>query len=109
MKLLANMVVPVVFLLGSIFAYMTLSGSLESDDVAHQEFITSLEGQIAKNPTKAHTRGLHVELKAQKHLQESEAQFLSAMRHFLVEGAFGLFILSLAWQFYIHRQINENS
>ncbi len=109
MKLLANMLVPVLFLLGSIFAYITLSDSLKSDDVVHQEFITNLERQIAKNPTKALAHGLHLELKAQKHLQESETQFLSALRLFLVEGAISLFILSLFWQFYVHRKINENS
>ena len=109
MKLLANMVVPAVFLIASLFAYLVLSTSLRDDDVMHQEFVQKLEQQVAENPVKAKSQGLHLQFKAQMHLQKSETQFISALRSFLVEGAIALFILSLSWQFYIHHKTNGNS
>lgn len=109
MKLLANMVVPVAFLIASLFAYSVLSTSFKDDDSMQQELILKLEQEIAENPVKAQSQGLHLQLKAQVHLQESEELFLSALRSFLVEGAIALFILSLSWQFYIHHKTNGNS
>ncbi|MGY8871232.1 MAG: hypothetical protein ACKVJE_12400 [Pseudomonadales bacterium] len=109
MKLLANMAVPVAFLMASIFAYLVLSNSLKSDDLKHEGLIVKLEEQIAQDPIKARVLGLHLQLKAQKHLQESESQLLLAMWQLLVEGAIALFLLSLSWQYYVHHKTNGNS
>jgi len=109
MKLLANMLVPVAFLIASLFAYSVLSTSLRDDDSMHQKLMQKLERQIAENPVKAQSQGLHLQLKAQVHLQKSEGLFLSALRSFLVEGAIALFMLSLSWQLYIHHKSNGNS
>ncbi|WP_415894561.1 hypothetical protein ACMXYQ_08945 [Neptuniibacter sp. PT34_22] len=109
MKLLANMVVPIAFLIASLFAYSVLSTSLRDGDSMQQELMQKLEQQITENPVKAQSEGLHLQLKAQTQLQESEELFLSALRSFLVEGAIALFMLSLAWQFYIHHKTNGNS
>ena len=109
MKLLANMAVPVAFLIASIFAYLVLANSLKSGDLKHEDLIVKLEEKIAQDPIKARALGLHLQLKVQKHLQESENKLLLAMRQLLVEGAIALFLLSLSWQYYVHHKTNGNS
>jgi|GEM_PF-1823614 len=104
MKLLANMVVPLAFLIASVFAYLVLSSPLKNDGQKHAELIFKLEEQISQDPIKARSIGLHLQLKTQKYLQKSDNKLLSAMWQLLVEGAIALFLLSLSWQYYIHQK-----
>ncbi len=108
-QLMANMLVPLIFLLGSFVVYSVIYGSLSGSIESAPEMINRIEQGIAENPELAAMCGLGYQLTAEKDLLQSNMKLLSALRSFLVEGAIGLFLVSLAWQLYVHKKFRKNS
>lgn len=108
-QLIANMLVPAIFLLSSFVVYSLISGSLSSKVEFTPDLISQIEQGIVENPELAAKCGLEYQLAVQKSLLQSDMQLLSALRNFLVEGAIGLFLVSLTWQVYVHAKLRQNS
>lgn len=106
-QLMAHMVVPLMFLLGSFFVYAMASHALSPSIEQGPERIEKYALAIEQNPERAASCGMDYILEADKNLLASEQQLLSGLRGFLVEGAIGLFLMSLAWQYYVHTKLRS--
>ena len=103
------MAAPLAFLLGSLFVYSMLSDALSSSEPRGDSVISKLEHAMVESPERAASCGLGFQLEAAKNLKDSKLHLLSALRHFLVEGAIGLFLVSFGWQVYLHKKLRGTS
>ena len=108
-QLMANMLVPLIFLLSSFVVYWLITDSLSSTIESAPRMISQIEQGIAENPELAAKCGFGYQLMAEKDLLQSNMKLLSALKSFLVEGAIGLFLVSLAWQLYVHTKLRKYS
>lgn len=103
-----HFIIPLCILGGSLFAYYFLFNTL-TPLITPPEQITKFEQLLQAHPERASNCGVAHLLNSYHASNAAIAYFQSALKHFLVGGAFGIFLLSVAREIHIYMTLKKNS
>jgi hypothetical protein len=107
-KVIPHLIIPLSILFSSLFAYFVLSDALSSL-VTSPDQIAKFELAIQSQPERASNCAFQHWLNSIQHRNLAITSFQSALKHFLVGGMFGIFMLSLARELYVYKKLHKSS